>query len=122
MFKSFVIVGIELSTTNIFWVKDRPIKSYEKAANQTKPAAALGAARAESLLVVKENKKLIEEFHKESSIQIKLNVSDVFEASVMIEGSSDVQNKMSAIYNDYDGADDIYEDSSDYEFVVTYDI
>lgn len=88
----------------------------------TKKRSRLGAARVESLLVVKEDKKLIEEFHIRSSIQVELDVLDVFEASVVIEGSSNLQNKRSATFDDYHGANDIYEDFSDNKFVVTYDI
>ena len=50
----------------------------------TKKRSSLGAARVESLLVIKENKKLVDEMQTKNNKKVELNVDDAFKAAVVV--------------------------------------
>ena len=85
----------------------------------TKKRCSLGAARVESLLVLKENKKLVDEFHRKSNKKVDLNVDDAFKAVVVDDEVPGVPPPLSERFGD-DGENEAgqYEDSSDDEFEV----
>ena len=92
----------------------------------SKRRARLGADRVESLIVVKENKKLVDEFNRKNPKKVHLNVdndgyNDAFKL-VVVEAMEDPPT-MSAVFDDNGGneeevEEELYEDSSDDEFEV----
>ena len=87
----------------------------------TKRRNSLGAARIESLLVLKENKKLVDEFRKKSEKKVNDNNVDAFEKVVIeAEGNPDIPPPRSDLF-DEDGANEeeyMFEDSSDDDFEI----
>ena len=84
----------------------------------TKKRCSLGAARVESLLVLKENKKLVDEFHRKSNKKGELNVDDAFEEVVVVDEVPGVPPPLSERFDDGENEGGQYEDSSDDEFEV----
>ena len=89
----------------------------------TKRRNRLGSARVEGLLLLKENKKLVDEFHKKSVKKVKDNDVDAFKAVVIeTEEGQNIPPPRSALFEvDVVNEEDEYEDSSDDDFEVTID-
>ena len=86
----------------------------------TKRRNSLGAARIESLLVLKENKKLVDEFHKKGDVNVTVSDVDAFQAVVVeTEEGPEIPPPRSALFDeDAENEMEFYEDSSDDDFEV----
>ena len=71
--------------------------------------------------MLKETKKLMDEFHRKSLKKVKVNDVDAFEAVVIeTEEGQNIPPPRSALFEeDVANVEDEYEDSSDDEFEVT---